>query len=53
MVLARFQVEEKLGRTRFFQETFLSADISTEVVPGMPFLNFSNVDVQFVEKKPT
>ena len=51
MVLASFQVEDKFGRIRLFQETFLLADISTEVVLGMLFLNLSNADVQFVEKK--
>ena len=53
MVLASFQVEDKLGRARFFQETFLLADISAEVVLGMPFLTLSNADVQFVEKELT
>ena len=53
IVLVDFQVEDKLGRVRFFQETFLLADISAEVVLGMPFLIFSNADVQFVEKKLT
>ena len=53
MVLANFQVEDKLGRTRFFQETFLLADISAEVVLGMPFLTLSNVEVQFEEKELT
>ena len=53
MVLANFQMEDKLGRTRFFQETFLLADISAEVVLGMPFLTLSNADVQFVEKELT
>ena len=45
MVLASFQVEDKLERAWFFQETFLLADISAEVVLGMPFLTFSNADV--------
>ena len=53
MVLASFQVEDKLGRARFFQETFLLANISAEVVLGMPFLTLSNADVQFVEKELT
>ena len=53
MILADFQVEDKLGRVRFFQETFLLADISAEVVLGMPFLTLSNADVQFVEKELT
>ena len=45
MVLADFQVEDKLRKARFFQETFLLADINVEVVVGMPFLTFSNADV--------
>ena len=49
MVLASFQVEDKLGKIWFFQETFLLADISAEVVLSMPFLTLSNADVQFVE----
>ena len=53
MVLADFQVENKLGKARFFQETFLLANISAEVVLGMPFLTLSNADVQFVEKELT
>ena len=53
IALANFQVEDKLGRARFFQETFLLADISAEVVLGMPFLTLSNADVQFVEKELT
>ena len=53
MVIAAFQVVDKLGRSRFFQETFLLADISMEVVLGMPFLFLSNADVQFAEKELT
>ena len=45
MVLASFQVENKLGRPRFFQETFLLAKISVKVVLGMPFLIFSNANI--------
>ena len=53
IVLANIQMEDKLGRARFFQETFLLADISVEVVLGMPFLTLSNADVQFEEKELT
>ena len=53
MILANFQVEDKLRRAWFFQETFLLANISAEVVLGIPFLNFSNTDVQFIEKELT
>ena len=45
MILANFQVEDKLRKTRFFQKTFLLADISVEIVLGMPFLTFSNANV--------
>ena len=53
MVLASFQVEDKLGRARYFQETFLLADISVEVVLGMPFLTLRNADIQFAKKELT
>ena len=53
MVIASFQVEDKLRSARFFRETFLLADISVEVVLDMLFLTFSNADVQFVEKELT
>ena len=32
MVLVSFQVEDKLGKAQFFQETFLLADINVEIV---------------------
>lgn len=53
MVLASFQVEDKLGRARFFQETFLLADISVEMVLEMPFLTLSNVNIHFPKKELT
>ena len=45
IVLADFQVENKLRKAWFFQETFLLADISAEVVLYMPFLTLSNAEV--------
>ena len=53
MVIALFQIVNKLGRSWFFQETFLLADISIEVVLGMPFLTLSNSDIQFAKKELT
>lgn len=47
MVIAGFSIQDKLGRIRFFEETFLLADTSMEVVLGMPFLALSNADIQF------
>ena len=53
MVIAGFQVIDKLGSARFFQETFLLADTTIEVVLGIPFLTLSNADIQFAEKELT
>ena len=51
MVLASFKVEDKFGKARLFQETFLLAYISVEIVLGMHFFTFSNTNVQFVKKE--
>ena len=51
MVLASFQVEDKLGRARFFQETFLVANTNIKVILEMLFLVFNNANVSFVQKK--
>ena len=53
MIIAAFRILDKLGCFRFFQKTFLLADINMEVVLGMPFLSLSNADVQFAEKELT
>ena len=45
MVIAAFQVVNKLGCSRFFQKTFLLANISMKVVLGMLFLTLSNANV--------
>ena len=53
MVLANLLVEDKFGRARFLEETFLLADISVEVVLNRPFWILSNADVKFAVKKLT
>ena len=53
MVIAAFQVFDKLGRFWFFQKTFLLANISIKVVLDMLFLIFNNTDIQFAEKELT
>ena len=53
MIIAGFQIQDKLRRTRFFQETFLMADTRMDVVLGMPFLTLSNADIQFAEGELT
>ena len=49
MVIADLQVKDKVGRPRFFQETFLMADTKFEMVLGMFFLKISNTDMAFDE----
>ena len=45
MVIAGFQVEDKLDRAQFFQESFLLASTSMEVVLEMSFLTLSNANL--------
>ena len=45
MVIAVFQVLDKLGRSCFFYETFWLVEISIKMVFGIFFIIFSNVDV--------
>ncbi len=49
MASARFSLHDSLGRVWFFEETFLLADTSMEVVLGILFLSLSNADVEFAE----
>ena len=51
MVFAAFLVEDKVNRVRFFEETFLVANVSPEVVFGMLFLTLSGADVDFLGRK--
>lgn len=48
MVLANFQVENKLNRAQFFQETFLVAITTLEVIYGMFFFTPNRVNIQFI-----
>lgn len=47
IVLANFQLENKLSRARFFQKTFVVANNTLEVILKISFLILSNVDIQF------
>lgn len=49
MVQASFQVENKLEWVRNFQKSFLLAKTTVEIMLGMSFLIFSNVNVSFLE----
>ena len=47
IVVAAFSLVDKANRVRFFEEIFLVANVSPEVVFGMPFLTLSSADVDF------
>ena len=51
MVVASFLVEDKANQVRFFEETFLVANVSPEIVLGMPFLTLSGADVNFLGRE--
>ena len=53
MVIASFQVENKLGKVRFFQKSFLLAETNMEVILKMLFYTLSNAIIQFAEKELT
>ena len=50
MMIANFQIEDKVARSRFFQKTFLVANTKFKVILGMLFLKFSSTNVSFVKK---
>ena len=47
MVVSIFSISDKDGRERFFKESFLWANVSPNIVLGMPFLTMGNADVDF------
>ena len=51
IVVVVLLVENKASRVRFFEETFLVANVSPEVVLGMPFLTLSGADVDFLGRE--
>ena len=53
MAVAAFSFQDSLGKIRFFKETFLLTDTNMKVALGMPFLAFSNADIQFGAEKLT
>ncbi len=47
MVVSTFSVLNKDGRKRFFEKSFLLADVKPDIVLEMPFLTMNNADVDF------
>ena len=48
IVIVVFSVTDKANQVRFFEETFLVANVSPKVVFGMLFLTLSGADVDFL-----
>ena len=53
MVITNFQIENKIGRPKFFQKTFLIADTKFKIILKMFFLKISNTDILFNKKTLT
>ena len=51
MVVAAFSVTDQADRVRFFEETFLVANVSPDVVLGMLFFTLSGADVDFPKRE--
>ncbi len=47
MVVSIFSVSDKDGMERFFEKSFLLADVKPDIVLEMPILTMSNTDVNF------
>ncbi len=47
IVVSTFSVLDKDGRERFFEESFLLADVKPDIVLEMPFLAMNNADINF------
>ena len=48
MVVTAFSVRNKVNWVKFFKETFLMANVSPEIVLGMPFLTLSDANVDLL-----
>ncbi len=47
MVVSTFSISDKDSRERFFEKSFLLADVKPDIVLKMLFLTMSNADVDF------
>ena len=51
MVVVTFSVIDQADRVKFFEKTFLVANVSPDMIFGMPFLILSSADVDFPKKE--
>lgn len=49
--LLNFEITDRLGRTRFFKDTFLACDCENTFVLGMPWLSLANPDIDWTTKE--
>ena len=47
MVISTFSVLDKDGRERFFEKSFLLADVKLNILLGISFVTMSNADIDF------
>lgn len=47
MATAGFSLQDRLGKTQFFEEPFLLANINIKVVLGILFFLLNNANIQF------
>ncbi len=47
IIVSTFSMSDKDGRERFFEESFLLADVKPDIVLEMSFLTLINADVNF------
>ena len=47
MVVSSFFFSDKDDQKKFFEESFLLADVKPNIMLGMPFLTMNNADVDF------
>ena len=51
IIVTTFLVVDKANRVRFFEKTFLVANVSPEIVLGMPFFTLSGIDIDFLGRE--
>ena len=49
MIVAAFSVIDKANQVKFFEETFLVANVSTKIVLKILFFTLTSVDVDFLD----
>ena len=49
IVVTAFLVTDKANQVRFFEKTFLVANVSPKIVLGMPFFTLSGANVHFLD----